>query len=134
MAAADVNGDGRDEIAGTMYGNDFNMCLFQFQPWDTTANLFDGDSVDSRFGIIAPMKELAALGGKNTAELWPCVKGDLNKDGKDEIYTGGGSGLNVIAVQYKGSGSLLDSNSYTANLVYNGEGGDVFATIKDLSW
>ena len=130
LAAVDVNGDGRDEIVGTMYGNNFNMCLFQFQPWDTTANLFDGDSVDSRFGIIAPMTELAALGGKSTAELWPCVKGDLNKDGKDEIYTGGGSGLNVIAVQYKGSGSLLDSANYTANLVYNGEGGDVFATIK----
>ncbi len=132
LAAADVDGDGRDEIAGTMYGNNFNMCLFQFQTWDTTANLFydDPDSIASRFGIIAPMTELAALGGKSTAELWPCVKGDLNKDGKDEIYTGGGAGLNLIAVQYKGTGSLLDSNNYTANLVYNGEGNDIFDSIK----
>ena len=132
LAAADVNGDGRDEIVGTMYGNDFNMCLFQFQPWDTTANLFydDPDSIASRFAIIAPMTELAALGGKSIAELWPCVKGDLNKDGKDEIYTGGGSGLNLIAVQYKGTGSLLDPNNYTANLVYNGEGNNIFDSIK----
>ena len=71
------------------------------------------------------------MGGKTgTVELWPCVSGDLNKDGMDEIYTGGGRGINVIAVQYNGSGSLLDNNNYSANLVYTGEGGDVFATIK----
>ena len=132
MAAADVNGDGRDEVAGTMYGNNFDMCLFQFAPSDTTANLFfdDPDSVANRFGIIAYKDDLAALGGKTAAEFWPCVSGDLNKDGMDEVYTGGGRGLNVIAVQYKGSGSLLDNNNYAANLVYTGEGGDVFATIN----
>jgi len=132
LAAADVNGDGRSEIAGTMYGNGFDMCLFQFSPSDTSANLFyaDADSVAKRYGIIATNASLAAVGGKTGAvELWPCVKGDLNKDGKDEIYTGGGRGLNVIAVQYNGSGSLVDKNNYTANLVYAGEGGDVFATI-----
>ncbi len=73
---------------------------------------------------------MAALGGKTNAEFWPCVKGDLNKDGMDEIYTGGGRGLNLIATQYNGSGSLLDPANYTSNLVYNGEGGDVFATIE----
>ncbi len=30
LAAVDVNGDGRDEIAGTMYSNNFDMCLFSF--------------------------------------------------------------------------------------------------------
>lgn len=132
LAAVDVNGDGRDEIAGTMYGNGFDMCLFQFQPWDNSANLFydNADSVASRYGIVAKKSELAALGGKTAAEFWPCVKGDLNKDGKDEIYTGGGRGINVIAVQYKGTGSLLDANSYSSNLVYAGEGGDVFAKIN----
>jgi len=132
LAAVDVNGDGRDELAGTMYGNNFDMSLFQFQPWDTSANLFysNPDSIASRYGIIAKKEDLAALGGKTAAEFWPCVKGDLNKDGKDEIYTGGGRGLNVIAVQYKGTGSLLDKNNYTANLVYAGEGGDVFAKIS----
>jgi hypothetical protein len=130
LAAADVNGDGRDEIAGTTYGNNFNMCLFQFLPSDTSANLFydDPDSVANRYGTIALNSDLAALAGKTgTVELWPCVSGDVNKDGKDEIYTGGGAGLNLIAVQYKGSGSLLDQNNYSANLVYKGEGGDVFA-------
>jgi len=132
LAAVDVNGDGRDEIAGTMYGNNFDMSLFQFTSADTSANLFlsDSASVANRYGVIALKSDLAALGGKTSAEFWPCVKGDLNKDGKDEIYTGGGRGLNVIAVQYKGTGSLLDKNNYSSNLVYKGEGGDVFATIS----
>ena len=133
MAAADVDGDGRDEIAGTLYQDKFDMVLFQFTPSDATSNLFfnDPDSVSNRFGRIALNADLGALGGKTgTVELWPCVSGDLNKDGMDEIYTGGGRGINVIAVQYNGSGSLLDNNNYSANLVYTGEGGDVFATIK----
>ncbi|MCJ7555209.1 MAG: T9SS type A sorting domain-containing protein [Ignavibacteriaceae bacterium] len=133
LTAVDVNGDGRHEIAGTMYQFNHDMCLFEFKPEDSDANLFfsDPDSVANRFAIIAKSTELAALAGKTGAvELWPCVKGDVNKDGNDEIYTGGGRGLNLIAVQYNGTGSLLDKNNYTANLVYTGEGGDVFATIN----
>jgi len=133
ITAADVNGDGIDEVVGTLYQDNFDMVLFQFSPSDVSANLFhsDPDSVAKRFGRIALNSDLAALGGKTgMVELWPCVKGDLNKDGKDEIYTGGGRGINVIAVQYNGSGSLLDKDNYTANLVYTGEGGDVFATFR----
>jgi hypothetical protein len=132
MAAADVNGDGRDEIVGTLYQDNFDMVLFQFSESDTSANLFydDPDSVSNRFGRIAMNADLASLAGLSSAEFWPCVKGDVNQDGMDEIYTGGGSGLNLIAVQYNGSGSLLDPGSYTSNLVYTGEGNDVFATIN----
>jgi len=132
MAAADVNGDGRDEIAGTLYQDNFDMVLFSFTPQDVSSNLFSDDptAIAQRFGRIALKTDLAALAGKTVAEFWPCVKGDVNKDGKDEIYTGGGRGLNLIAVQYKGTGSLVDPANYTSNLVYKGEGGDVFATIK----
>ena len=34
----------------------------------------------------------------------------------------------MVAIQYKGDGSVLDPNSYDMNLVYDGEGGEVFAT------
>ena len=60
--------------------------------------------------IIIPKTDVAALAGKSNAELWPIVKGDLNQDGKDELYTGGGTGLNLVAIQYNGSGSLLDKS------------------------
>ena len=117
LAAADVNGDGRDEIVGTAYGNNFDMYLFQFFPWDTTANLFydDPDSIANRVGIIAPNSDIAALGGKTYAELWPTVKGDVNQDGKDEIYTGAVAPMKIVATQYKGTGSLLDKNNYVSN-------------------
>ena len=132
MAAVDVDGDGNDEIAGTLYEDLFNLVLFDFNASDTSANLFSDDpaAIAERFGVIATSEELAALGGKTIGEFWPCVKGDVNQDGKDEIYTGGGRGVNLIAIQYSGSGSVLDGNNYTKNLVYSGEGGDVFAKIK----
>ena len=132
MAAVDVDGDGNDEIAGTLYQDLFNLVLFDFNASDTSANLFSDDpaAIAERFGVIATSEELAALGGKTIGEFWPCVKGDVNQDGKDEIYTGGGRGVNLIAIQYNGSGSVLDGNNYTKNLVYSGEGGDVFAKIK----
>lgn len=128
----DVNGDGRDEIVGTLYGADFDLSLLSFTPADTGVYIWGSEpaEVANRFGLIAKKTDLAALGGKTTAEFWPAVGGDLNKDGKDEIYTGGGRGINLIAVQYKGEGSLVDPNSYTSNLVYAGEGNDVFATYK----
>ncbi len=132
MAAVDVDGDGRDEIAGTLYQDLFNLVLFDFNDTDTSANLFSSDptAIAERFGVLATREELAALGGKTTGEFWPCVTGDVNQDGKDEIYTGGGRGINLIALQYSGTGSVLDGNNYVKNLVYSGAGGDVFAKIK----
>ena len=138
LAAVDVDGDGRDEIAGTEYISNLNplnfdnVYLFSFSEGNTTANLFysDPDSVANRKGIIATEADLTALADRTVGEFWPIVKGDVNQDGKDEIYTGNGRGLNVIAIQYNGTGSLLDKDNYTANLVYTGEGGDVFATIN----
>lgn len=132
VCAVDVNGDGQDEIAGTMYSDNFDLGLLSFAKTDTGVYIWKNDdaSKTARFAKIALKKDLAALAGKTAAEFWPTVRGDLNKDGKDEIYTGGGRGLNLIAVQYKGTGSLLDPASYTSNIVYNGEGGDVFATLR----
>lgn len=136
LTAADVDGDGSDEIGGTLAynlaNNNFDMVLFDFYPYETTPNLFydEPDSIAKRYGIIASNADLSALGGRTSSEYWPCVSGDVNQDGKDEIYTGGGRGVNLIAVQYNGSGSLTDPSSYSSNLVYAGEGGDVFATIK----
>lgn len=132
----DVDGDGKYEIAGTRYtgtdGTNFDMFLLNFAKADTGVYIWSADpqKVSDRFGIIQTNAQLSALGGKKYGEFWPVAKGDLNKDGKEEIYTGGGSGLNLIAVQYKGTGKLTDPASYTSNLVYNGEGGNVFATYN----
>ncbi|MCB9220046.1 MAG: T9SS type A sorting domain-containing protein [Ignavibacteriales bacterium] len=125
--AVDVDGDGKDEIVGTQYGNTHNVAMMSL-PETATGVYRWTDATQADYSIIKTSAEIAALGGKKSAELWPIVKGDLNKDGKDELYTGGGRGLNLVAIQYKGDGSLLDPASYDMNLVYNGEGGEVFAT------
>lgn len=131
----DVNGDGRDEIVGSRYGSksgtgNFDIALMSFTSADTGVYIWKNDSTfeANHIGIIAKKLDLAALAGKTAAEFWPAVGGDINKDGKDEIYTGGGVGMNLIGIQYNGTGNLLDPANYTANLVYAGEGNDVFAT------
>lgn len=128
--AADVNGDGRDEIVGTMYGQSHNISLFSFDATDNGVYIWDTLSSTENYAVIIPKTDVAALAGKSNTELWPIVKGDLNKDGKDELYTGGGTGLNLVAIQYNGTGSLLERASYDMNLVYDGAGGEVFADIS----
>lgn len=136
-SAVDVNGDGISEIVGTQYvsgafANNFDLAILSFTKADTGVYIWkkDSASIANRYGVLRTRFDLAALAGKSTGEFWPIVKGDLNKDGKDEIYTGGGRGMNLIALQYKGTGKLTDGNNYTANLVYTGEGGDVFAKYQ----
>ncbi|MCB0744339.1 MAG: hypothetical protein KDC67_10575, partial [Ignavibacteriae bacterium] len=128
--AVDVDGDGKDEIVGTQYGNSHNVAMLSFPETATGNDIWTNESQSENYAEIVPSSKIAALAGKEVVELWPIVKGDLNRDGKDEMYTGGGTGLNLVAIQYNGLGSLLDPNSYDLNLVYDGAGGEVFATYK----
>ena len=127
--AADVNGDGRDEIVGTMYTQNHDIAMFSFDETDNGVYIWDSLSNVENYAVIIPKTDVAALAGKSNTELWPIVKGDLNQDGKDELYTGGGTGLNLVAIQYNGIGSLLERASYDMNLVYDGAGGEVFSNI-----
>ncbi|MBN1302382.1 MAG: T9SS type A sorting domain-containing protein [Melioribacteraceae bacterium] len=130
VQAVDVNGDGRDEIVGSKYSDGFDLTMHAFSEADTGVYIWKGDSASlaSYYNVIAKNSDISALAGRSYTELWPIVKGDVNKDGKDEIYTGGGAGINLVAIEYKGEGELLDPDSYTMNIVYDGTGGDVFAT------
>ncbi len=125
--AIDIDGDGKDEIVGTQYQNDHNIAIISFPETVSGVYPWTEASQTENYKVVIPSSEVAALAGKSASSLWPIVKGDLNQDGKDEIYTGGGKGLNLVAIQYNGSGGLLDRSSYDMNLVYDGEGGEVFA-------
>jgi len=126
----DVNGDGRDEIVGTMWNQNSDVSMIAFTEADTGVYIWDEASQTENYSVIAPNTTIAGLSDKESVFLWPIVRGDLNKDGKDEIYTGGGQGFDVVALQYNESGTLLDPNSYDINIVDDGEGGDVFGTIN----
>ncbi|NUN71179.1 MAG: T9SS type A sorting domain-containing protein, partial [Bacteroidetes bacterium] len=56
------------------------------------------------------------------------VEADLDRNGKKEILIGSAYPSNVVAIEYNGSGSLRDPNSYTRKVLYTGES-DVFATV-----
>jgi len=130
VIAVDVDGDGKDEIVGTQYQNSHNLAMISFPEDVDPVYPWTPESQTENYSILFESSEIAALAGFSAAELWPVVKGDLNQDGKEEIYTGGGKGLNLVAIQYKGQGSVLDGNNYDMNLVYDGEGGEVFATYE----
>ena len=123
----DVDGDGKDELVGTQYQNGHTLCMFSFPETANDNYIWTDASQTENYKELFTSGEIAALAGNTVAELWPIVGGDVNQDGKEEIYTGGGRGLNLVAIQYKGVGDLLDPASYDMNLVYDGEGGDVFA-------
>ncbi len=125
VIAADVNGDGRDEVVGSQVTSGVwayhRIVMNTFSELDTGVYVWNNDSayVKDHYNIIVPNKDVADLADKKSVGLWPVVKGDLNKDGKDELYTGGGSGLNLVAIQYN-SGELLDPTSYDLNIVDDG--------------
>lgn len=125
--AVDVDGDGKDEIVGTQYGNSHNVGMISFPETVDEIYAWTEASKTENYAEIVQSSDIAALAGKDASSFWPIVKGDLNQDGKDEMYTGGGTGLNLVAIQYKGEGELLDPESYDMNLIYNGAGGEVFA-------
>jgi len=117
IEAPDVDGDGSDEIAGILYGgseNNYALALVDFSTADTGIYVWEqakGDII-SRAGWTA--------GGSEVGSFWGIASGDLNGNGREEIFLGGTAGYQVVAVEYKGTGSLIDSNSYTNTVIYGG--------------
>lgn len=114
----DVDGDGNDEIAGIRYiaANeldydpyliDFNTTDNALYSWDSTKFGVVGENVWSQFGITS-------------GQFWGIGAADLNNNGKDEILLGGSTGYTVVALEYNGTGAVLDPANYTASVVYGG--------------
>ena len=114
----DVDGDGNDEIAGILYigasPDDYALTLLNWNTTDTGLYVFDS----TKFGMLGHANTLSGL---PASSFWGIGAADLNGNGKTEILLGGGNGFNVVAVEYKGTGSVLDSNSYTHTVVYEGK-------------
>ncbi len=114
---ADLDGDGSDEIGAVLYGGDsltYSLGALDFGPADSTLHVFN----PSKFGVIA--KNAWTAGGGTTGSFWGIGSGDFNGNGRDEILLGGTNGYNIVAVEYNGSGSLLDEANYSKTVVYKG--------------
>ncbi len=116
IVAADVDGDGKDEIAGVVYPK-YDLTLIS-QPQGASGTAIWDDS--TKFSILKKRWDLSAT-GDSIAQFWGCYAADLNGNGKDELLVGGFYGENVVAVEYKGSGNILDGNNYDVSYYYGGE-------------
>ena len=114
----DVDGDGTDEIAGILY--------IGTSPLNYALALINMSKSDT--GLYIWRKEKAGILGRgfwkafgfDAGSFWGLGAADLNGNGKQEILLGGSSGYNTVAIEYKGTGSLLDSSSYTATVIDEG--------------
>ncbi|MHC1738962.1 MAG: FG-GAP-like repeat-containing protein [Ignavibacteriaceae bacterium] len=112
----DVDGDGSDEIAGILYGGsseNYSLALIDFSATDTGLYVWQ----QSQGGII--VRNAWSVSGASTGTLWGLGSADLNGNGREEIFLGGNHPYEIIAVEYKGTGSLLDTNSYNTYVLHS---------------
>lgn len=114
----DVDGNGTEEIAGILYIGtsplNYALALISMSKSDT--------------GLYIWKKEKASILGRGfwnafglkSGSFWGIGAADLNGNGRQEILLGGSNGFNTVAIEYKGTGSLLDSSSYTATVIDEG--------------
>lgn len=114
----DVDGDGNQEITGIIYsgGSDveYDIYLIDFASGDNVQYGWDS----TKFGIIG--HNLWSIAGNSTGSFWGIGAADLNANGKQEILLGSVTGLDVVSLEYSGTGSVLDPASYTSSILYSG--------------
>lgn len=114
----DVDGDGNDEIAGIQFSAPhdriYDPYLINFNPGDDVQYGWTQD----KFAYIG--ENLWGVAGRSTGSFWGIGAADLNNNNRQELLLGGSLGYDVVALEYDGSGSVLDSNNYTASVIYTG--------------
>lgn len=127
----DVDGDGSDEIAAIQYvgGNEEDYDLYLVDFASTDDELYGWDSTN--FGKIA--ENAWEDVGAESGSFWGIGAADLNGNGRTEILLGGTGSFTITAVEYNGTGDLLDMNNYTTTSYYGGPSERTFelTTISD---
>jgi len=114
ITVADVDGDGKDEIAGVVYPVYDIALVSQAQGSNGTDNWDASD-----FSILKIPFDITAT-GDSAAQFWGCYAADLNGNGKDEILAGGFYKDDVVALEYNGSGDIHDGANYNVMHYYGG--------------
>ncbi|NWF90741.1 MAG: VCBS repeat-containing protein [Ignavibacteriaceae bacterium] len=118
IQVVDVDGDGKDEIAGIQYSGasdrDYDPFLVSFNTTDDVMYGWD----TTKFSLIG--ENLWETAGLGTGQFWGVGAADLNGNGKQEILLGGSTNYTVVSLEYNGTGSILDPANYTASVAYSG--------------
>lgn len=114
----DVDGDQKDELAGIFYNsagsNVYDVGLVALNKDDDALNSWDS----TKFSIIGVDVWTAA--GYETGSFWGIGAADFNGNGREEILLGGTDGYAIMALEYKGTGSILDTANYDKYVLYEG--------------
>jgi len=129
-AVADVDGDGKDEVVSVAYPI-YALTLISHPTEATGTAIWD----ESKLSVIKWRWELSATGEDSLAQFWGCYAADINGNGRDELFAGGFYDENVVAVEYNGTGDILDGANYDVMHYYGGEEESTweweFITISD---
>jgi len=112
--AADVDGDGNEEVTGTIYigSGDHNYEVIILDAGGSEATGVEVWKSQDQFAILAD--SLWKQVGFDYGEYWGNGAADLNGNGKDEIILGGVPGNYITTLEYNGTGSIMDGANYTA--------------------
>lgn len=124
----DLNGDGRQEVYFPWYQASAppgaSVGSLHVVSYKTGDNVLKADSTHSARIAYAVTRD---KDGTPISSFFPVVA-DLDQNGKKEILVGSAYPSNVVAIEYKGTGAINDSTSYTRKVYYTGESG-VYASV-----
>jgi hypothetical protein len=120
MVPLDVDGDGKQELAGIVYvggsDNDYDAVLISLTQADTGVYVWRGEG---QFATIG--HKMWELAGKTGGSHWGSAAYDFNGNGRDEYVVGGAGGYELISLEYKGTGNILDAANYDRTITFPGE-------------
>jgi hypothetical protein len=115
-----VDGDNKEELAGVIYTGgstiEYFPVLASLSTSDTGVYVWRDTT---QFGIIG--SNLWELAGYDAGSHWGTGAYDFNGNGRDEYLLGGSALYNVISLEYKGTGSILDEANYDKTIVFPGD-------------
>ncbi|MEI7906582.1 MAG: FG-GAP-like repeat-containing protein [Bacteroidota bacterium] len=123
---ADLDKDKNFEVYFPLYGglSDLDGAMYVVD-YNTSDNVQKSDSTHAVRIAAKVAQTTSGVGMSN----FTGVVADLDRNGKSEILVGSSYPSNVVAIEYKGTGSLRDSSSYIRKVYYKGEA-DILATVS----
>ncbi len=127
--AADIDGDGREEVYLPTYpGQDGNGDRIH-KGWLHMISYNSGESTSEITSQNVTLLDMSAVSGQSQFGIG---YGDLDNDGKMNIYVGGGYGINITSAEFQG-GDKRDVNNWVFENIYTNS--EIYSkiTYKDSS-
>ena len=127
LVTGDFDKDKNQEVYFPWYSSENNIYTggLSMLDYSTSDVVTEADSTHSF--LVAPNISLNTS-GVNISSFYATI-GDLDRNGKPELLVGSAFPSNIVAVEYKGTGSIRDPNNYLRKVLYKGEA-DTYSAIS----